>query len=129
MVRRRKYLFGAMVVCIALGILIFTGLNSCSVYYYTVSEILEKAESKYGDTVRVSGSIVSESVTYDPDKPELRFIITDDSATLPIIFQDERPHTFEENKDVVVEGEIKPDGVFEAHKLVMKCASKYEAED
>lgn len=127
--QKRKYIGGAVVICIALGFLLFTGLNSCSVYYYTVGELLEKGETKFGENVRVSGTIVGNSIAYDPGKPELRFAITDETASLHVIYLGERPHTFDEDKDIVVEGELNSDGIFQADKLVMKCASKYESED
>ena len=39
------------------------------------------------------------------------------------------PDTFVDNADVVVEGRLAGDGTFEAHTLLAKCPSKYEAAD
>ena len=129
MLRRKKYIISGVAICVALSILIFAGLNSCSVYYYTVSEIIEKGEAKYGENVRVSGNVVEDSIDWDAQKPELRFAIADESSSLPVIYIGTMPHTFEANKEIVVEGEYNADGVFHADELVMKCTSKYESED
>ncbi len=129
MQRRKRYIFGGAAICIALGVLLYTGLSSCSVYYYTVSEILEEGEAKYGENVRVSGTIVGSSIEWDFIGPELRFLITDGLTTLPVIYEDEMPHTFEADKEVVLEGKLDFDGFFYADDIVMKCASKYEGQD
>ncbi len=129
MLRKKKYIISGVAICVALGILIFAGLNSCSVYYYTVSEIIEKGEDKYGDNVRVSGNVVGNSVEWDAQQSELRFAIADESSSLPVIYEGTMPHTFAENKEIVVEGEYTADGIFYADELVMKCTSKYESED
>ena len=129
MLRKKKYIVGSAAICVALGILIFTGINSCSVYYYTVSEIIEKGEDKYGDNVRVSGNIVEDSIDWDAQITELKFAIADESSSLSVVYKGTMPHTFEENKEIVVEGEYGADGIFHADKLVMKCATKYEPEE
>lgn len=118
-----------MIICAAIGILVFTGLNSCAVYYYTVSELVEEGKVEYGESIRVSGKVIGSSIKWDTSKPELRFDITDESSSLSVIYEGELPHTFEEDKNIIIKGKYSPDGTFHATKLTMKCASKYTPED
>jgi cytochrome c-type biogenesis protein CcmE len=50
----------------------------------------------------------------------------DGSAQLPVDFSGIIPDTFVDDADVVVEGNRRTDGVFEATTLLAKCPSKYE---
>lgn len=126
---RKKYLIGGIILVTAMGFLIYNLLSDSLTYYYTPSELIEEGDSIYGKSIRISGNILIDSVEWDSIKPELRFTITDDSANLPVIYADKMPHNFEENKDVVIEGKYNSGGIFHADDIMMKCASKYEAED
>ena len=37
------------------------------------------------------------------------------------------PDTFKDDAEVIVAGQVQPDGSFEAQELIAKCPSKYEA--
>jgi cytochrome c-type biogenesis protein CcmE len=54
---------------------------------------------------------------YDPDHQDV---------TIPVKYHGVVPDTFMENSEVVVEGSLGT-GSFEAHTLLAKCPSKYEA--
>jgi cytochrome c-type biogenesis protein CcmE len=70
------------------------------------------------------GSIVRESTGQD-----VAFVVTDGDAELAVRYHGIVPDTFVDNADVVVEGRLAGDGTFEAHTLLAKCPSKYEAAD
>ena len=55
--------------------------------------------------------------------------MTDGTRALPILYSKEIPDTFVDRSEVVVEGAMRPDGVFVAHTLLAKCPSKYEAQN
>ncbi len=126
---KKKYLIGGIILVAAMGFLIYSLLSDSLTYYYTPGELMEEGDSVYGKSIRVSGNILGDSIEWDSSKPELRFTITDDSASLLVIYADEMPHTFEEDKDVVVRGKYSSDSIFHADEIMMKCASKYEPED
>ncbi len=126
---KKKYWISAVILIAAFGFLLYSLISDSLTYYYTTSEIIEEGESVFGEDIRVSGSIVTDSVRWDASKPELNFNITDESTVMPVTYAKEIPHTFDENKEVVIKGEYKSDGVFHADEIMMKCASKYESED
>jgi cytochrome c-type biogenesis protein CcmE len=64
-----------------------------------------------------------------PTGQDVTFVVTDGDATLPVRYHGIIPDTFVDGADVVVEGQLTGDGTFEAHTLLAKCPSKYEAAD
>jgi len=96
-------------------------------YYYTVSELMEQAEAKYDQSVRVSGEVVEGSVDWNADDIVLSFEIGDGSGTLPAVYRHSMPDGFTEGKGVLLEGKYRSDGVFHASKIMMSCPSKYES--
>ncbi|HEY81908.1 MAG TPA: cytochrome c maturation protein CcmE [Dehalococcoidia bacterium] len=127
MLRKKKFLVGGLVVFLALGYLIYTGFQSSATYYYEVSELLTRGDSVYGENVRVRGEVAPGSVERESQGTVLRFIITDmeGEQSLPVVYQGVVPDTFKVGVEVVVEGQLDSDGVFQAHTLMPKCPSRY----
>jgi len=53
--------------------------------------------------------------------------LVDESITFPVEYRDALPDTFTDEVEVVLEGFLRTDGVFEAATLLTKCGSRYEA--
>lgn len=98
-------------------------------YYVTVEEFAEKGQPK--GRFRVNGKVAIGSIERMPDGRQVKFTMrdSDGSATLPVDFAGIIPDTFVDDADVVVEGNRRADGVFEATTLLAKCPSKYESAD
>ena len=96
-------------------------------YYVSVKEFTEKGEPK--GRFRVNGKVEPGTIERMPDGRQVKFTIKDKDgvATLPVDFAGIIPDTFVDDADVVVEGNRRADGVFEATTLLAKCPSKYEA--
>ncbi|MCA2992837.1 cytochrome c maturation protein CcmE, partial [Gemmatimonas sp.] len=62
----------------------------------------------------------------DPGGRELTFIMTDGTKTYPVHYRGVAPDTFTDGVDIVVEGRLDANGVFQATTLLAKCASRYE---
>ena len=129
MLKKKKYLIGGLILIAALISLGYFGFMGGLTYYYEVAELLDETASISGQTVRVSGNVADDVVR---DGLEMRFTILDmnDSETsLPVIYSGAVPDTFKVGNQVVVEGEYNASGIFEAEAIVVKCGSKYIAED
>lgn len=98
-------------------------------YYVTVSEFTGKGQPK--GHFRVNGKVAPGSIDRAPGGRRVTFTIRDKdgTATLPVDFTGIIPDTFVDDADVVVEGNRRQDGVFEATTLLAKCPSKYESAD
>ncbi len=123
-----KFLVGSAVIVLAIAYLIVTGISKTSVYYMTVSELLAKGESIYGEGVRVSGKVVNGSIERNPASSRVDFKITDDYKDIKVRYVGIVPDLFRDGREVIVEGKIDPGGLFEAATLLTSCPSKYEPE-
>jgi cytochrome c-type biogenesis protein CcmE len=122
---RIRFLVGFLIVLSAVGVLVVRGVRNSMVYDIGVSELVAKPASASQDDLRVRGIVVPGSI--DHQDLVLRFQLTDGSNTIPVTYRGIVPDTFGEDGEVLVEGAMTPAG-FEAHFLMAKCPSKYEAE-
>jgi cytochrome c-type biogenesis protein CcmE len=117
---------GALVAGFA--ILFGVGLKGSMVYYLTVGEFLDRSgREDLGENFRVNGNVVDGSIERTAGKLGAAFVMTDGARQLRVSFGKETPDTFVDGSEVVVEGAMGADGVFEAHTLLAKCPSKYES--
>lgn len=124
---------GMVGVAAVVGYLIWTGVSDAMVYYLTPTELMAKVSSDatFHDVgVKVSGRVVSGSYEAATSESPHRFVVRDledEDVTFPVVYQDLLPDTFTDDVEVVVEGIYRADGVFEAHTVLTKCGSRYEA--
>ena len=127
---RVKLAVGAAVVVAALGYFAFMAFQSATVYYYTVGEIQDRGATAAGETVRVSGKLVDGSFSRDTDSTLARFALTDGATALSATHDGVLPELFfNEHSEIILEGSYTPEGVFQSHNVIVKCPSKYAAEE
>lgn len=124
----RKLLIGGAILCLAMGYLGYLGFRSSATYYLTVSELTEQGDSIHNKNVRVNGEVIPESVERDTRNSVLKFTIFGEGRSLSVVYKGIIPDTFKADTDVVVEGRLDPEGIFEAHSIITKCPSRYEPE-
>ncbi|HEX7240747.1 MAG TPA: cytochrome c maturation protein CcmE [Longimicrobiaceae bacterium] len=133
MKKQHKFLALAMVLVAVVGYLMVTGMRDSMVYYYTPDELLAKVaadRSVHDMGVKVGGRVVPGTVQYDARTLDLRFRVVDIASgkgSFPVRYQGPLPDTFQEGRDVVVEGRYTQAGAFEAATVLTKCGSRYEA--
>lgn len=133
MKKQSRFVAGAMVLVGVVGYLAVTGMKDSMMYYYTPDELSAKvtADPSVRDLgAKMGGRVVPGSVQYDPRTLDLRFTIVDivsGRTTYPVHHNGPLPDTFEEGRDVVVEGKLAADGTFQATTVLTKCGSRYEA--
>jgi cytochrome c-type biogenesis protein CcmE len=125
-----KLLIGGGLLVVAIVFLVVTSLQSNAVYYITASELLARGGS--GPTVRLAGAVVDGSIQHD--RTHLRFALTDGTATIPVEHTGTVPDLFGYRaegayQDVVVEGRLGANGVFEARNIIVKHGPALEAAD
>lgn len=133
MKRNGRFMVGLVGVAAVVTYLIWTGVSETMVYYMTPVELIERVEAdpSFHDTgVKVGGMVVEGS--YSRVEGELLHVFTvrdlvDESTTFTVEFRDALPDTFTDKVEVVLEGRLRSDGVFEATTLLTKCGSRYEA--
>ena len=124
-----KFIIGGALVVALIIVLIVQATVSTGAYYLTVTEVNQRVPGIYGERVRVSGTVVDDSEDWNAQEVTLRFSISDESgAELPIVFFGPRPDNFQRAASAIIEGEMLPDGSFQADTLLLKCPSRYEEE-
>jgi len=128
--KKWKFIIGGLVVVLAIGTLAYFALKSNMVYYYTVQELTAKGPS---ENVRVAGDLVNGTLRKGGVGMPIKFEIYDKGApdtTLFVTFTGNVPDTFKDDPanpvEVVVDGDYRSDGTFDANTLLAKCPSKYE---
>lgn len=129
MFKKKRYLIGGLILVIVLGYLGFVAFQDSSTYYYTVDELLTDTELTTEQNVRVQGTVVVGSFQENDETREVRFVLTHNNYSVPVIYDGIIPDAFKEDNDAVVEGNIGKDGTFRAHTITVKCPSKYKAEE
>jgi len=122
-----KTLIGVLVIGGGLVYFMAQAMQSSWAYYYSVDEFAADTTIAQGHSVRVAGKVKPASVTKDLEKLLLRFTLAGSEHELPVEYGGTVPDNFGDGKEVVVEGRLNPQGLFQAHTLTTKCESKYEA--
>lgn len=133
MKKQRKFLVGGATVAALVGYLMVTGMKDSMVYYHTPAELLVKTsqDPTYAERgLKVGGRVLPGSVHFDQRTLDLRFTIVDietGTSQFPVHYNGPLPDTFQEGRDVVIEGKMAAAGTFEATTVLTKCGSRYEA--
>ncbi|MGB1657451.1 MAG: cytochrome c maturation protein CcmE [Longimicrobiales bacterium] len=133
MKKNGRFMVGLVGVAAVVTYLIWTGVSETMVYYMTPVELVERVSEDptfHEVGVKVGGMVVQG--TYARVEGELLHVFTvrdlvDESVTFVVEYRDALPDTFTDDVEVVIEGKLRADGVFEATTLLTKCGSRYEA--
>ncbi len=131
MLKKKRFIIGGIIVVLALSYLGYTSFQGAATYYYTVDELVTQGSSIYGENVRVSGQVTPGSLEQETTGLILRFTITDVDTedNLPVIYRGVVPDTFKVGNEVVIEGYLNSDDIFQANTLLAKCPSRYVPQD
>ncbi|HYJ78471.1 MAG TPA: cytochrome c maturation protein CcmE [Longimicrobiaceae bacterium] len=133
MKKQSRFVAAAVVILGAVGYLMVTGMKDSMQYYFTPDELAARIAADPSARelgAKVGGRVLPGSVRYDQRTLDLSFTIVDIQSgrtRYPVHYQGPLPDTFEEGRDVVVDGQLSSGGVFEASKVLTKCGSRYEA--
>jgi cytochrome c-type biogenesis protein CcmE len=142
---RLKFLVGGLVVLAAVAYLIVSGTAAGARYFITIND-LTTSDAYVGQTVRVSGAVIGDSIRYDTENLIIDFDvvhIADDlgdlaaalhnavndptAARLPVHVEGQvKPDLLQHEAQAILTGTLGEDGVFYASELLLKCPSRYE---
>lgn len=117
------------VVVLVVAWLAFSSVGNALVYYQEPNELLARGEAAVGETVRLGGQVEPGSVEREaPGQDyELRFVLTDGEASIPVVTTNAPTSSFREGSGAVVEGALAADGTFVATQVIVKHDENYEA--
>jgi cytochrome c-type biogenesis protein CcmE len=103
--------------------LVLTAFRSNLVFFYSPSEL--KAQTAVFDRrVRIGGLVEAKSLARDPDGG-IVFRVTDGQSDLSVVYHGILPDLFRPGQGVVVEGRLRPSGVFAAANVLAKHDERY----
>ncbi|MCP4400883.1 MAG: cytochrome c maturation protein CcmE [bacterium] len=124
--RRIRLISIALIVMGIVSYLVFTGMQDSMAYYLTISELASQSSQMAERGLRIGGRVREGSLVWEPKTLQLEFMITDEEASMPVVYQGVLPDSFKQGTEVIVEG-VYADGVFKATQIMPTCPSKYEA--
>jgi cytochrome c-type biogenesis protein CcmE len=104
--------------------LALTAIGENMLYFYSPSQIAA-GEAPRGQEVRVGGLVVDGSIARQANGLDVRFDLTDTSATVPVAYTGILPDLFREGQGIVAMGKIGSDGVFQAREVLAKHDENY----
>jgi cytochrome c-type biogenesis protein CcmE len=126
MTRKRRRLYTLLLALVGLGTataLTLTAFRDNIVFFYSPSDLV--AQPPGSRVVRIGGLVETGSVARAADSPEVSFRVTDNARSLDVHYHGILPDLFREGQGIVAQGQLRPDGVFEAREVLAKHDEKY----
>jgi len=121
--RKRLYLVFAALLCLGgASALVLAAFDDSLAYFYAPADLVEKPPGPQ-QAIRLGGLVAEGSV--ERDGHEVRFVVTDNAASVPVAYAGILPDLFREGQGVVVEGKLLPGGLFEASSVLAKHDETY----
>lgn len=148
-----KFLIGGLLIVGAIAYLAITSLQSTAQYFYTVDEIKAKGQAIEGKSLRASGAVIGESITFDDKTLEITFtmvnvsndtkdieaagglaqvlhdaVLNANATRIKVVYVGPKPDLLKNEAQAIVTGKLGADGVFYADELLLKCPTRYDQE-
>lgn len=148
---KAKFIIGGLLILAAVIFLIISSTRASAQYFMTIKEVQAKGASVIGRELRLSGSVIGDTIQYDAKTLTLTFTIADIPADnkeiaalgglaevlhqavmdpqrprLQVIYQGPRPDLLRDEAQAIMTGQLGEDGVFHAAELLLKCPTRYE---
>ena len=123
-VKSRIFFLSVLVILAALVIfVILRSLEENVVYFFSPTEIYNKANISFDKQIRIGGLVKKNSVS--KNDISINFIITDLKKEIIVSYVGSVPNLFSEGKGVVAEGKLKDKKYFIADKILAKHDENY----
>ena len=123
-VKSRIFFLSVLVILAALVIfVILRSLEENVVYFFSPTEIYNKANISFDKQIRIGGLVKKNSVS--KNDTSINFIITDLKNEIIVTYNGPVPNLFSEGKGVIAEGQLKDKKYFVADKILAKHDENY----
>lgn len=124
--RHRRFAFIALgVASAALACAFVLNAFRANVMFFVSPSQIASHEETQTRRFRLGGLVERGSIVRDADGRTVRFTVTDERASVPVIFTGALPDLFREGSGVVAQGTLGADGRFHADEVLAKHDEKY----
>ena len=121
--RKSPVMYGVLaLIVVAIGFVLFQGLNSAALYYRNADEAVHDKASLGTRRFRVQGTVQQ----FDKTKRPVEFDISFNNVTVRVVHQGDPPELFQAGLPVVLEGRWQGD-VFASDRILVKHSEEYKA--
>jgi cytochrome c-type biogenesis protein CcmE len=124
---RLKVVIVSVILIGAMTFLALAGAKQGWVYHLTVDQYLTDAQY-HSQRVRLCGTVDEEGFASNSSALNANFQLKGETKRVNVVYHGVIPPLFQAGHDVVVEGRLNTQGVFQADVMMTKCASKYESD-
>jgi cytochrome c-type biogenesis protein CcmE len=146
-----KFILGGLLILAAVVYLIASSTQASKEYFMTINEVKAEGAGVVGKSLRLSGAVIGDTITYDADTLTLTFmvahvpgdnadiesqgglaVVLKDAVNDPsrerikVIYNGPKPDLLRNEAQAIMTGKMGEDGVFHADELLLKCPTKYE---
>jgi len=142
--QRWQFMLGGVILIAAVAYLILSSTATGARYFLTVDEVVS-SDDYVGQTVRLSGAVIGDTINYDGENLILDFTIAHipaetedlaltlyeaannpDAVKLKVHLEGQvKPDLLKHEAQAIISGQMSADGVFYASELLLKCPSRY----
>ncbi|MDD5458004.1 MAG: cytochrome c maturation protein CcmE [Phycisphaerae bacterium] len=122
-----KVLIGILVIGGGTGYFMYQAMQSSWSYYYSVDDFSANSDVVKDNSLRITGKVKDGSIVRDINAMDMTFTIAGSKSEVPVEYKGTVPDNFAEGIEVVVEGRMNTNAVFDAETLMTRCESKYKA--
>ena len=153
--QRSKFIVGGLMILAAVVYLIVSSTQASAEYFMTIEEVNQQSTEIVGKSLRISGAVIGETISYDPDNLTVSFDVahvTGDNdeieangglakvlhdavrdavrnpelTRLTVSYTGPIPDLLQDEAQAIMTGYLDSDGIFYADELLLKCPTKYE---
>lgn len=127
--RRNPWAYGVLLLVLAgLGVVVYQGLTSASLYFYNADEAVEQRADLGDRRFRLQGSVVGDSI--EPTDQGVDFTVAYEGVPVDVRHDGDPPELFQPGIPVVLEGRWDPSGEFFASDTIrVKHSEQYQADN
>jgi cytochrome c-type biogenesis protein CcmE len=148
---RTKFIIGGLIILAAVVYLIISATQASAEYFMTVDELKAKGASMVDKNIRLSGAVIGDTISYEPQSLSLKFtiahvtgdnnevaiegglatvlhqaVIDPNRSRLQVVYIGPKPDLMRNEAQAIMTGHLGADGIFYADELLLKCPTKYE---
>jgi cytochrome c-type biogenesis protein CcmE len=149
--RNPKFLVGGLLIIAAIVYLIVSSTQASAQYFLTIDELQNRKAEMKGQDLRISGAVIGDSISYDPQSLTLKFSVANipgdnkiieqqgglavvlksavanpKATRMNVVYKGVKPDLLKNEAQAIMTGKVNDDGSFTANELLLKCPTKYE---